>query len=374
MRPAECGLGQCQGEHSESVSASRKLIFGYHDAIDRGQATSALEVVDELAEFDMRGEKFIGRAAIGEFLARREAKKNRHTVHTLVHESVIDATATWATLAHRLLANARAETGNYVVERALNVTHQVSHTTAGWRITQRTSQPLHPTAVTGATASASPTEGTTKMTEEPVRSVSPAAVPLQMAELVLKTARFEEMFAWYSHLLGRGPFYERTPDPDAPPRPAGMPERAVDVRLAFFEIHDNGHPHSQILGLFGIGSLADVAPAGPGLHHFQFGVGSLGELINQYERMSAIGATPHRTANHGQATSFYFRDPDGNIIEFSCSNFPTAAQEREFMASPGFAANPSGLELDAAAFAARFHAGEPVEQLLSIDVPGGAPA
>lgn len=107
MRPAECGLGQCQGEHSESVSASRKLIFGYHDAIDRGQATSALEVVDELAEFDMRGEKFIGRAAIGEFLARREAKKNRHTVHTLVHESVIDATATWATLAHRLLVNAR---------------------------------------------------------------------------------------------------------------------------------------------------------------------------------------------------------------------------------------------------------------------------
>lgn len=193
-----------------------------------------------------------------------------------------------------------------------------------------------------------------------------SAVPLQMAELVLKTARFEQMLAWYSHMLGRDPFYQRTPDPDAPPRPAGMPERAVDVRLAFFEIHDSGHPYRQILGLFGTDSLNGVDPAGPGLHHFQFAIGTLEQLIRQYEHMGKIGAAPHRTANHGQATSFYFRDPDGNIIEFSCSNFPTAEQEREFMASPQFAANPSGVELDAAAFAARFHSGEPLDQLLRI--------
>src|SRR4051812_26417069 len=100
-----------------------------------------------------------------------------------------------------------------------------------------------------------------------------------MAELVLKTANFDRLHAWYSHLLGHGPFFERQPDPDAPPRPTGMPERAVDVRLAFFLIHDNGHPHSQVLGLFGIDSLACTAPAGPGLHHFQFGVASLDALI-----------------------------------------------------------------------------------------------
>jgi catechol 2,3-dioxygenase-like lactoylglutathione lyase family enzyme len=193
------------------------------------------------------------------------------------------------------------------------------------------------------------------------------AVPVQMAELVLKTANFNEMRAWYSHLLGRGPFYERTPDPDAPPRPAGMPERAVDVRLAFFLIHDNGHPHSQVLGLFGIDSLTNADPAGPGLHHFQFGVSSLEALITQYEHMLRIGSVPHRAANHGQATSYYFRDPDRNIIEFSCKNFGSFDEELSFMASAAFAANPSGLELDPAQFAKRFRAGEPRERLLSLD-------
>lgn len=193
------------------------------------------------------------------------------------------------------------------------------------------------------------------------------AVALQMAELVLKTGRFDAMLAWYTHLLGHGPFFQRTPDPDASPRPAGMPERAVDVHLAFFEIHDNGHPHSQVLGLFGIDGLEGVDASGPGLHHFQYGVSSVADLIAQHEHMATIGAHPHRAANHGQATSYYYRDPDGNIIEFSCSNFDTAAEARAFMASATFAANPSGLELDPNRFAERFRAGDPLEELLRLD-------
>lgn len=46
------------------------------------------------------------------------------------------------------------------------------------------------------------------------------AVALQLSELVLKTARYDDMAAFY--VLGHGPFYERTPDPDAPPRPAEL--------------------------------------------------------------------------------------------------------------------------------------------------------
>ena len=157
-------------------------------------------------------------------------------------------------------------------------------------------------------------------------SPATAAAALQITEVVLKTPRYDEMKAFYGHVLGHGPFFERTPDPDAPPRPAGMPERAVDVHLGFFRVHE-GERASQVLGLFGIDSLAGTDAAGPGLHHMQFGVASLGELVDQHEHMVAIGRHPHRAANHGQATSFYFRDPDGNIVEFSCPNFATPEEE-----------------------------------------------
>ena len=217
---------------------------------------------------------------------------------------------------------------------------------------------------------------TTRISQTAQTPAGPAArtqpVRLQMAELVIKTAKYDAMCAWYEHLLGHGPFFTRTPDPDQPPRPAGMPERAVDVRLAFFEIHDNGHPHHQTLGIFGIDSLVGVERSGSGLHHFQFGVDGLDELITQYDHMMAAGAVPHRAANHGQATSFYFTDPDGNVIEFSCSNFPTWKEEAAFMASPAFAGNPSGLELDHADFARRYHSGEPRESLLSLEPKGSA--
>ncbi|MFI6703016.1 VOC family protein [Streptomyces sp. NPDC050509] len=191
------------------------------------------------------------------------------------------------------------------------------------------------------------------------------AVALQLSELVLKTARYDDMAAFYAHVLGHGPFYERAPDPDAPPRPVGMPERAVDVRLGFFRIADA--PHSQVFALFGVEGLSETESSGPGLHHFQFGVSGLGDLISQHEHMASIGVRPHRAANHGQATSFYYRDPDRNIVEFSCPNFATGEEEAAFMSGPVFAANPSGLELDPDRFAARFRAGDSERELLRLD-------
>lgn len=130
-------------------------------------------------------------------------------------------------------------------------------------------------------------------------------------------------------------------------------------------MHDS--PHSQVLALFGIDSLIGTDASGPGLHHFQFGVSTLGDLISQHEHMASIGARPHRAANHGQATSFYYRDPDGNIIEFSCANFATTEEEVAFMSGPVFAANPSGRELDPDRFTARYRAGDPESELLRLD-------
>lgn len=206
-------------------------------------------------------------------------------------------------------------------------------------------------------------------TTEPVATTTTAgkAVALQMGELVLKTGRFEEMRAWYGNVLGHGPFFERTPDPDAPPRPAGMPERAVDVRLAFFLVHESEHPHHQVVALFGLESLVGVEASGPGLHHAQFSTDSLEDLFAQYDHLDAAGAHPHRVANHGQATSFYYRDPDGNVIEFTTSNFPTLDEELEYMAGPVFAANPSGRELVPAEFASTDRSATERRRLLGLE-------
>lgn len=37
--------------------------------------------------------------------------------------------------------------------------------------------------------------------------------------------------------------------------------------------------------------------------------------------MKAWGHRPHWTVNHGNSTSFYYRDPDGNEVETMLDNF-----------------------------------------------------
>lgn len=190
-------------------------------------------------------------------------------------------------------------------------------------------------------------------------------VALQMYELVLRTGRFEEQRDWYRMLLSKDPFIER--EPDAERKPVDGQERAADVRLAFFKVHDAEHPYGQLLAIFGIDGLPTEPANGPGMHHFQFRLPTIEATIRQYERLAANDVVPHRTANHGPGTSFYYRDPDMNVIELSFANFATAEEEAALIASPEFRANPSGREWDAAEFVKLYRAGEPLERLLSLE-------
>lgn len=65
-----------------------------------------------------------------------------------------------------------------------------------------------------------------------------------------------------------------------------------------------------------------------GLSHMAFAYNSLGELIYIYKTLKAAGhPAPHWTVNHGNSTSFYYRDPDGNEVETMLDNF--SAQETQ---------------------------------------------
>lgn len=188
--------------------------------------------------------------------------------------------------------------------------------------------------------------------------------PMRLSEVVLKTGRYVEMRAWYQMVLGIAPFYEYTPKGKPERLPGQTQERASDIRLSFFRLHLE-HPYAQVVALFEIpGTRTDPTGGDPGLHHMQLRCPDMAQLFTRYERLKAAGARPHRTANHGPGTSFYYRDPDGNIVEISANNFPTLPDYLAYFESDAYRANPSGIEIDADDYLARFRAGTPLAELV----------
>ncbi|TWT14101.1 VOC family protein [Reyranella sp. CPCC 100927] len=184
----------------------------------------------------------------------------------------------------------------------------------------------------------------------------------RLSEIVLKTSRFEDMKIWYQGVLGVAPFYEHNP---AGSSPAGAQERATDIRLCFIRLHLD-HPYAQMLAIFEIPGTRDVPGNDPGLHHMQFRNGSMTDLFTRYDRLKALGILPHRTANHGPGTSFYYRDPDQNVVELSANNFATVEEYKAYFTSDGYKRNPSGIEIDANDYIARFRRGTPLADLVKI--------
>lgn len=195
------------------------------------------------------------------------------------------------------------------------------------------------------------------MTER--HSASAAAQPsskLKISETILKTGRLDEMKPWYTTILGVTPFFEHAPPPNTKPLDLGGQTRASDLRMCFFRLSLD-YPYVQTIGIFEEpGTSLDSVKGVPGLHHMQLMTSGLDELCDKYEELRALDIRPHRTADHGPMTSFYYRDPDGNNVEITAQNFPSMAAMVEFMASDAFKANPSGRELDPEAFVAEHRA------------------
>ena len=66
-----------------------------------------------------------------------------------------------------------------------------------------------------------------------------------------------------------------------------------------------------------------------GVSHLAFAYSSLGELLYVYERMKERGYKPSWTVNHGNSTSFYYEDPDGNTVETMMDNY-TAQETQDY--------------------------------------------
>ena len=170
---------------------------------------------------------------------------------------------------------------------------------------------------------------------------------LRISETILTTGRLDEMKRWYTIVLGVAPFFEHAPAEGTVPLDLGGQTRASDLRMCFFRLSTD-YPYVQSIGLFEEPGTALAPVKGAcGLHHMQLMTSGPDELCDRYEELIVHGMRPHRSADHGPMTSFYYRDPDGNNVEITALEAMA-----EIMASDTFKANPSGAEIDPAAFVA----------------------
>ncbi|MFM1816547.1 MAG: hypothetical protein RLZ98_3242 [Pseudomonadota bacterium] len=90
------------------------------------------------------------------------------------------------------------------------------------------------------------------------------------------------------------------------------------ARAAFIS-YDNRDHRFAILERPGCG----FATGRGGVAHMAFQYKSLKDLVTLYRQAKEWGINPVHCINHGQSTSFYYEDPDGNEIETYIDNFDT---------------------------------------------------
>ena len=165
--------------------------------------------------------------------------------------------------------------------------------------------------------------------------------PARFAHYVLRVRELETAIAWYEEVVGMEIVHR-------------------SEKIAFMSFDDEHHR----VALAETPVSAEVVPGAPGLDHVAFAFDSLGDLLSTYRRLEAKGIKPFWPINHGPTTSLYYKDPDGNGIEFFIDNFETAAELKGWMETEAFKANPIGVNFDPDELVRRYEAGDPIEDLV----------
>lgn len=119
------------------------VLASFLAAIDRGQASTALNLFTDEASLDARRRRLHGRDEIQAFLTHRETE-HRHTAHLLGNCTTRATSADELELTALLFLHERRPDGCYELHRVLDTTQVFRRSPHGWRIHIRTVQPLHP--------------------------------------------------------------------------------------------------------------------------------------------------------------------------------------------------------------------------------------
>jgi catechol-2,3-dioxygenase len=159
-------------------------------------------------------------------------------------------------------------------------------------------------------------------------------------------------------------------------------KKVFDARIQFqnpmlaFLTYDDEHHR------FAFANMSAIDPAGTeldhvgkiGVDHVAYAYRSLRELLENWEQLKTIGITPYWSLHHGITVSLYYADPDGNQMEFQVDSYLTNEEANAFMAGPGYAMNPVGVEFDPAAWLAQLRSGAPETDYLVRTVHEPIPA
>jgi catechol-2,3-dioxygenase len=91
----------------------------------------------------------------------------------------------------------------------------------------------------------------------------------------------------------------------------------------------------------------------------------VGDLLDTYTRLEQQGILPYWPVHHGPTLSFYYKDPDGNRLEFQVDCFRTAEEANAYMQGDAFASNPIGTQIDPEALVRQYRSGVPEKTLLA---------
>ena len=170
--------------------------------------------------------------------------------------------------------------------------------------------------------------------------------PARFVHVVYRTRRFEQMLDWYLKVFDAKIQY-RNP------------------MLAFITYDEEHHR-------FALANMEVIDPEGGGkeregkigVDHLAYSYASLRDLLENWEQLKALGVEPYWCLHHGITISLYYADPDGNQMEFQVDSYPTPEEANQFMAGPGYDANPIGVEFDPADWLAQLRAGAPESRFL----------
>lgn len=121
-----------------------EVVYLFHRHIDRGQATKALDLVADDADFTIRGQRMRGRAEVGEFLTWREQQTDRKTLHLIQHPVMSRGPGAEVRVDAVLAMHSRDDAGTLRLDNAFEITHTLVPADGGWRIRDRAMSPIHP--------------------------------------------------------------------------------------------------------------------------------------------------------------------------------------------------------------------------------------